>query len=214
VSDLCVVTLSTNEDDQVKSVVMRAAERFEVLNGIRPRIIREADMLEIGDPALASPKFAKCYLWDLMPDSVDRILYYDRDIVPMRALGELPDADFAAAPDIDQVLERGKTLWPLFQQTRFYFNSGLMLARRNTRPVFDMVKSMQCSRRDAANFHDETLFNLVAHHMHGVYRLPRAWNYIALSESHIVPAPKMVHCCGCMRPFTLMEVLLNLPCSV
>lgn len=204
--DPYVVTVSTQENPLIASVVNRAAERFEELNGLPVRVIRDPDVQGID---IAHPNFTKAFLWDLVPEEVETILYYDRDIVPVRPLGEIPEAVFAAAPDHPRGLADCKDHWPLFRKTNFMFNSGVILASRQSKPVFEMVKALQSYKRDHHKCYDQSLFNLVAQHMLEVTKLPLAWNYGVTIEKAMIPRPKMIHCCGVLERYTFMDFLLR-----
>ena len=87
------ITLSFTDDGFIRSVVGRCADRFAKLNGARPRIISKPPE---GAPPGVHPAFYKAWIWDIVPDNVDRVMYLDYDIVPLRPLGEIPDCLFGA----------------------------------------------------------------------------------------------------------------------
>ena len=209
-ADYYPVTISTNETPQIHDVVERAAARFKQLNGHEVRVIREADLWDVEKAKyLAHPRLAKTLLWDLIPSWVDCIFYYDRDVIPMRPLGKVPDCEFGAVPE-DGALGGARDIWPLFRRTGLYFNSGVLVANRSSREVFDLVYALQSYKRDAYGCYDQDLFNMVAQQKCDVTALPIEWNYMVARYNYVVQAPKMVHCTGATSGYTLADLLLRL----
>ena len=93
---------------------------------------------------------------DLLPESVDRILYIDCDVIVRRSLTELWDMDLqdsplAACPDAS---ERGFRIG--FNETDEYYNSGVLLMN------MDYWRKNDCKKQ---------LFDFIDAHA-GEYRLP------------------------------------------
>jgi lipopolysaccharide biosynthesis glycosyltransferase len=209
---MLAVTISVGETPFIREQVDRAAERFQAINGFKLNVLREGSIHHAVPGLLdrvAAPQFLKAYLWDLVPAGVDRLLYLDRDMVAVRPFGELPDVEFGAVLDHYKGLADAQKVWPIFERTGIYFNSGLMLMRRSISPSFDLVKTMQSVERDAHHCFDQTLFNLVIQHTGNVTILPKSWNYCPSIDEKRIKEPVMVHCCGTMVPYNFMAFVMD-----
>ena len=206
------VTISTNETPQIRKLVDRMRVRFEKLNRIELVVLREKD-IDYSQSMVVDQRYLKAYLWDYLPSGTDRVIYIDRDMVPMRplGLGSMPNAIFAAAQDHRKGREEAQEIWPIFKRTGLYFNSGFMVAHRSTEPQFEQVASMQSVMPDHHGCYDQTLFNLAMQHQWDVAVLPKEYNYCVAIDDQVVERPRMVHCCGTIEPYTLMAYLLEIP---
>ena len=202
-ADYYPVTISTNETPQIHDVVERAAARFKQLNGHEVRIIRDTDIAR--HPRANDSAFLLARIWDLIPEWVDAVLFYERSTVPMRILPEIPECSFAAAPDHALGLENAQKSWPLFQETEFYFHHGVFVASRDTRALFEQCFAMRGQQFQLA-------MNLVMQSQLGVVRLPKVWNYGISIEDDQIDQPSMVSCRGMPRPWPVMQFLLGLRC--
>lgn len=210
VMDYTPVVISTNEEPWLSDLVRRSAERFRRLNGREVFIVTDEVLARSPRAAaLAHPRLAKTLIWELIDSNVDRIVYYDRDILPVAPLGDLPDCLFAAAPDRPVGLDVAKRHWPFFKRSNFYFNSGFFVARRESRPVFDMVYALQSDDMDCLGCYDQTLFNIVSQSMLDVVQLPVEYSYPIADARVPCEHPKMVHCFGTRRKYTLLRYLLD-----
>ena len=82
------------------------------------------------------------WMWDYVPDDVERVLWLDCDIVvtsPIQ-LSDLPEGRFCAVRDLDSYRDMCKTVWPILDPVEHYFNAvstlqraTLFLSLRNTR---------------------------------------------------------------------------------
>jgi lipopolysaccharide biosynthesis glycosyltransferase len=174
------------------------AERFEMLNGRKVRIIRREDL---PPEALRShAQYAKGWLWDVVPAGTERILYFDFDIVPLRPLPELPDDPFIAVPDGREYVAERTAEHPFFEG-RSYFNSGFFVARSDTCHIFDMLKAFVKTKnpKDTRPF-DQTKLNMLIQSSVGVTWLPRIYNTILLASTPEEGASAaMAHFCGLSR---------------
>lgn len=144
--------------DESHAQIRRIAERFTQLNDIPVRIILERDLPGV---YLSAPQFARYHAWDLLPQDVDKLIYFDTDILPMRKLPPLPDVDLAAVPDCKMTTDFIYPRFPLLKQFGKYFSSGFMIATRRTLPIFRRVLARQMSGEDKYPWlNDQTLMNV------------------------------------------------------
>jgi hypothetical protein len=173
-------------------------DRFEMLNGRHVHLVRKADL---PDAARAvHPSYVKAWLWDLVPIDTQRILYMDYDVVPLRSLPEIPDAPFVAAPDAQEYVDRRAVEYPLIAMTGRYFNAGLFVARRDTRPLFEQLKAFAVERTvpdmSRGEF-DQTPLNLLTQSTISITWLPHTCNTIALNaEPEMAATAITMHLCG------------------
>lgn len=200
------MVLAIGGSEYAMSVIKRSARRFEQLNDVNVQILTETDFQ--GDN-LADPHFGKAYLWDKAPNNVDHILYYDCDMLPVRALDELPDVPFAAVTDVQTGVDNASVIWPKLKQ-HTYFNSGFMAVSRETQQIFDQVKMFQTNRRDQHGLVDQSIFNLVAYNHLKVHLLPKEYNYMLFLEPEIKTNVMMLHFAGLQKKMPTIATLLNL----
>ena len=185
------VMIAITDDGFARSVISRAADRFGKLNGARTYVITTPPR---GAPTDVHPSFYKAWLWDMVPENVDRIMFMDFDIIPIRPLGELPDCEFGACMGYSGLPAISKCL-PFIQKTGMYFNAGMFLAHRSTRPVFDRVKLFATSLEHSFMRHiDQAVFNVLMQHEVNVTILPEDWSYqLSVVGGEYVKEPKLLH---------------------
>lgn len=202
------ITLAITSDGFERMVVSRCADRFASLNGARPRIYTRPPK---GAPNNIHPAFYKAWIWDMVPDDVERIMFIDYDMVPVRSLGELPECMFGACIGYSGLLATAAYL-PYFR-TRTYFNTGLFLAHRKMRPVFEQLKAFASidPSQTLLGINEQVPLNILAHAVTVPTVLPAEWNYqIAMPIGNKVESPSMVHFSnmGSSR-WVLMQQLLD-----
>ena len=170
--------------------------RFEMLNGRRMKVIRRSDLPK--EALRSHSQYSKAWLWDVVPDDVDRILYFDFDLVPLRPLPEIPDAPFVAVPDAQWYSEAQAARYLLLDDTAKYFNSGFFIAKRETRPAFEKLKALvERKHPNDTRPYDQTKLNLLIQSEYEVAWLPRSCNVIAPSaDSEAGEAAINMHLCG------------------
>jgi lipopolysaccharide biosynthesis glycosyltransferase len=114
------------------------------------------------------PHHCKFYIWRLVGDGIDRLIWIDTDTFMKRAIteDELPDVPFAAVEDIWQkvgmeghkrkLLEHDRCIFKTYQQ---YFNAGVMVCRRDAIPVFDLAREIANTKFKRSKFYDQDHFN-------------------------------------------------------
>jgi hypothetical protein len=135
-------------------------ERFERLNN--KKVLRVTQEMLPEEALLGQPMYAKAWLWDVVPEDTTHILFMDFDMIPLRPLPELPDAPFIAVPDAQWWVDTMKKTFPLFARTQKYFNSGFFVARRDTQPCFEQLKSFVVAQGERSNMvrnHEQTPMN-------------------------------------------------------
>lgn len=192
------VTVSLNVSPEIDDLTKKIAHRFAVINNMPVTIIQDADLSGI---TLSHSHFARYHMWDILPKDVQKVVYFDVDILPMRPLPKLPGADFAAAPESPHHISEACKLWPLFKESGFYFNSGVFVASRSTDLVFKRVLDKQTHAGNGKWpwIIDQTLFNIemqaaVKNGEITIEQLPREWNsLVVLDQKSEVPEPYMLH---------------------
>lgn len=172
------------------------AARFEVLNGRSVKIFRWDDLPK--DARRVHASYMRSWLWDMVPRDTERILCMDYDIVPLRPMDELPDAPLVVVPDSQGYIERRAVEYPIIADT-CYFNAGFFIARRDTQPLFEQLKTFAIDRdtRDPTDCsYEQTPFNLLAKSL-DIAWLPRSYNMILASgDVTAVPDAINIHMCG------------------
>jgi lipopolysaccharide biosynthesis glycosyltransferase len=117
---------------------------------------------------MKTPHQAKFYIWRYVGDSIERIIWLDTDTFMRRALteDELPDVPFAAVEDVWQkvglvghkrkLLDHDRCVFKTYQQ---YFNSGVMVCRRDATEVFDLAFATRNKMFKRSKFWDQDHFN-------------------------------------------------------
>lgn len=101
---------------------------------------------------LRMPAHCKFYCWDLVPKSVDRIVWVDADAYLTRALteAELPTAPFSAVRDywmlVGPTHTKNKQLTRerlVFRDCTRYFNAGIFVCTRECMPAWKMAREIK-----------------------------------------------------------------------
>jgi hypothetical protein len=155
---VAIITGIGIKQPDIMADVRLVADRFERLNGIPVKLITDED---VKDLPLVAPHFACYYAWQMVDNDVDRLICMDCDIIPFHALPKrLPDADFAAVPENSRWGDSAKSTIPLIKRAGTYFNSGLFIAKRSARPVFERMTARQTALRNGVWILDQTLLNV------------------------------------------------------
>jgi hypothetical protein len=173
------------------------ADRFEALNGKKMLVLRREDMPE--EALTGHPSYAKSWLWDVVPSDTQRILFMDFDIVPLRPMPEIPDVPFAAVPDAQWCVDEMRSKYPFFAKTRYVFNAGFFVARRDTRDCFNTLKSFTVSTAYIGPYGftlEQTPMNHLIQSNFDVHWLPR--HVHCLSHTNYTEAPEacLLHLTG------------------
>lgn len=188
------------------------AKRFELLNDKPVKIVRREDLPE--EALVGYPHYGKAWIWDILPAGVERILFFDYDCIPMRALPEMPDVKFAAVPDAQWFVDKMRAMYPHFAKTRYVFNSGFWMAHRDTRQCFNQLKTYQITVGHASPFgtYDQAPMNNLIQSLFEVHWLPG--NVHCLAHTHYTEAldARMLHFPGLPRQarWAVIGLLRNL----
>lgn len=173
-------------------------DRFERLNGRRPIVIRREDLPR--EALLGHYEWAKAWIWDVVPNNVNRIMFLDYDIVPLRPFppDAIPDVPFAACLDNQGQLNAYCALYPVFDRGGGVFNGGFFIARRDTRPSFDILKSFLTVREDTsfAGRDEQIVLNHLIQATVGVHWLPQHYHWLASLDVPLVDRSILMHPCG------------------
>lgn len=202
-SETQAVMVSVDAGKYAKAYMAQIAKRFERLNDIPVRMIDEDDLRKF---KFAHPHFSRYAMWKILPSTVDRVIYFDTDIVPMRPLPELPEEDFAAAPEAQWIYDQVSQHWPILAEAGHFFNSGVFVAKRSTEELFDTILDKQTSagNGDLPWLRDQTMLNVevqtaVKRGKLTYKRLSSEWNQLTQNATEFVENPCMLHFAGIQK---------------
>jgi hypothetical protein len=189
------------------------AARFAALNKKKVLVVGRADLPK--EALLGHPTYAKAWLWDVVPEDVQRILFLDFDVVPLRPLPEIPDASFVAVPDAQWYVDRMRSMYPFIAKTRHVFNAGFFVARRDTRSVFEQLKSFTVTlgcENPYKESYEQTPLNHLVQSSFEVHWLPRTFHCLAHTNYAEVSDAYMLHFAGIPgnARWTLMQLLRSI----
>lgn len=195
-----------NYSRPIQLLITRSANRFEKLNGVSVQIIRDRHMAGMDVSAF---HFVKSYVWDLVPNNVDYVLYMDTDVIPIRRIDEeLPEGiEFAAAADTVKRIRENADSSPSLKSAGLYFNDGVFVAHRSIKDVFDQLKFRRSKERDAKAGHE---MNLAIQYGTKVHTLSKRWNYQLGLDDEVVEKPFMLHLSGMAKKYQIMQCLYDL----
>lgn len=167
------------------------------------------------DTRLNTIMYARLLVEVLIPQEVERIIYFDCDTYVRAPIEELAEADLGGNP-IGAVEEphadfiTNKTDMrqnrDLFDPADPYFNSGMMVidtAKWREARVLDRLTAYVADGTMARLYFDQDLLNLI---FAGKWKkLDQGWNVIDPRPVHQGLNPKMVHYTGKRRPWNLVS---------
>ena len=203
----------------------RFTERFNRLASYRDdgfECVNANELLKGQWSRIKDHRFIKSYLWDVLPEDIDRILWLDCDMFQSRPIGlsDLPDVPWAAVRDTKWTDEktREEYAWAQNEVIQF-FNGGVFLAKRETRDIFEFVKgiSEQIIAGEMKTHHtgDQKWFNLAvarkykdfANNYSGWLDMGNEWNVIKGRDRPRQPI--FTHFAGVHDRWTIMELMYN-----
>ncbi len=195
----------TYGDGSFQPIAESFAHRFAEINGVEAIAIDPLDA-----PALDDPSWVKAFLWDLVPKSVDRIIWFDCDCIPIAPVMDLfPNSDypFGAVGDIPESITEAMRHYPDAKKCKYYFNAGFFFARRVTQPLFEEWKGYI---EEGAGFRDQTSLNILLNRYYDnpeVFFLPPLVNW--MGAFGMAPAEvRMLHLAGWPNARQKMQMLL------
>lgn len=223
----CAVMAAIWMEPSLVEIVRRIAERFERLNNMEVRVIVDQDL---SGKFLSSSYYAKYHAWKQVPSDIERIIYLDTDMLPLRPLPELPDVDFAAAPERKEIYDECSAAWPIIQRTGTYFNAGMLIATRKAEHIFQrmILRQTHSIGGEAPWFGEQSFMNIevfsaVEAGEITFQQLPRSWNQLILIDTYEPPPPEahMLHFAGghnaklriishAMEQFTNLERMIDI----
>lgn len=151
------------------------AERWNDLNDVECRDLSNAAPWPL---CRSKPGFVKAYVFDLVEDAIDRIMWIDADCYPaIRApLDDLPDVPFAACLDHPAQLESLKQKRPEMCVLPKSFNSGVFVARRAE--CATIFRKLQKTRDSFGLRFEQGALNMLVHERLGSWvELGIEWNW-------------------------------------
>jgi len=166
----------------------RVADRVRRLNDF-PCTVLNDDNAKYFSGLLKMPAWIKAYLWDLAPPDVERILWFDADMMPLRPLGELPRDPFSACPNLMREGTLAKQFPILQWWEKEYFNSGFFIATRATEPAFRILKSFMYNvPRQAWPMYEQSWLNLaIVATLRCYHQLPHTYNWSVKRHKWEIP---------------------------
>ena len=157
-----VVAIMSFDPPDIRAHVERLVKRFEQLNDMTVRVIVADDLRGL---PLVNPRFARYYAWQLVPKSIERIIYFDTDVLPLWPLPKLPEDAFAAVEENSSCAEAAKRQVPLLKRVSSYFSTGFFVADRRTEELFKRVLARQTTATEGKQplLWDQTLVNVEVH---------------------------------------------------
>ncbi len=195
----------TYGDGSFQPIAESFARRFAEINGVESLAIDPLDA-----PPLDDPSWIKAFLWDLVPKSVDRIIWFDCDCIPIAPIMDLlprSDYPFGAVLDIPESTTEALRHYPEAKKCKYYFNAGFFFARRVTQPLFEEWKGFI---EKNAGFRDQTSLNVLLNKYYDspeVYFLPPLVNWMG-AFGMAPPAMRMLHLAGWPNDRQKMQMML------
>lgn len=152
-----VVAITSFDPPDIRKHVERLINRFTQLNDMPVRLICGDDLNGL---TLVDPHFARYYAWQLVPKHVDKIVYFDTDVLPLWPLPELPDEDFSAVEETGVYAGASKKQIPLLKRANSYFSTGFFVAGRRTEPLFKRMIARQTTATEGPLLWDQALMNV------------------------------------------------------
>ena len=162
-----------------REMALRSAKLFELVTGHPVRVLTHVDLPFIkGGQKMSDGVWGKCFCWDFVGPSVDRIFYFDADVAAQHPLGILPEAKFLASRDLPASCKHALVDAPdKLKNVTQYFNAGIFLASRETLTAFDEAKRQFPSRCDWGYFKDQNCLNaLIQEHCGGWTEFPSGFS--------------------------------------
>lgn len=190
--------------------VRRMAAHFERLNDIPTLVIPPADCPE----GLPHPAWIKAWIWDFVPHDVDRIIWLDGDVVPMKSIVDLLPGDdiaFAAVEDIAPSVADARKTYPPARGFAHYYNAGVFVVTRELQQGFEAFKEMR--HKPEILYAEQSYLNQIVHDLvpkEKQMTLPTMANHF---HGSFYCGIRMWHLAGWHEP-TKSEVLYAMACAL
>jgi len=159
--------------------------------------------------------YARLVIDRLLPDTIERVLYLDCDMMVRERIEALYEIDMEGFPiaavrdTLGSFIAGGRDLMmnrDIFDIADPYFNAGMILidiaAWRDARIVDRLEKALSDGIL-ARMYYDQDLLNLVF--KNNWLRLPPRWNVISARRSHESFDPAILHYTGKQKPWHLVS---------
>lgn len=202
----------TYADGLFLGVVQQIAERFQRLNGMPLRVLGVNDAPE----GLWNGSWIKPWLWDILPSNVDRVIWFDADIVPVNPMMDiLPESgNFCAVMDVESTKQRMDEVATELRPVKDYFNAGFFVASRAVHPAFNRAKRFMPTRDKPFHLpgYDQNPMNVgIFEEGIQVTKLPRELNWMLAFGSAHLDSIRNLHFAGMLNSNRLpyMKILLK-----
>jgi lipopolysaccharide biosynthesis glycosyltransferase len=196
----CAVTAAIWTPAEYIEALKRVTARFEQLNDMEVRVMTDKDL---HGKFLSSNHYARYHAWNFVPSDIERIVYFDIDIIPLRPLPELPKADLCATRERDEIFKQYSDWWPVVGRAGMCFNSGLVIATRKTENIFQrMLLRQHHGWNREFPWVDQPILNVevfsaVEAGEITFKEIPRSWNSLILVDDEPEPDdPYILHLAG------------------
>lgn len=172
------------------------AKRFSEINDLETMVL-DIDPL----PPMPSGTWAKSCMWDQLPEDVDRVIWFDADVIPIAPITDLlphPDVVFAAVKDLYHGgRQHAEWTCPEVIELPAYYNMGVFVANRETRPMFEAVRERMYQYDWVHGDQTPTNLELFARFREGqILELPRSANWMMGFSDLAPPDMRMLHLAG------------------
>ena len=127
---------------------------------------------------LTHPAWCKAQVWEHVPMRVDRVVWLDADVFPVRRMPVdllSTDVSFAAVPEPDRILDQERAKLPALKDCTAYCNAGVVVMTREAAPMMlEMGRKMRAAEQ--GHYHDQSWLNALLMGRFGP--LPTAWNWM------------------------------------
>lgn len=183
-----IIIQDVDPRDSCLKYAYKSAERFELLNGVKPQVIAASEFKDG-----VNPYWRPAWVWDFAPSSAEYVLYFDAKVLPVRKLAELPELKFAASMDRHDRVNQGKACSPTAAKSGKYFQMHVFVAHRDTQPIFEQLKAFAVSKDHGIDGSTQraigndargifTPMNELIQREFAVHELSREWNWIISYE--------------------------------
>lgn len=195
-------------DGKYSEFAKAAVKRFQRLNDTEGMVL---DIMKL-PPALPYSPWAKAWIWDLVPKDVERVVWLDADVVPIKSIMDLlPDFEVPFCAVLDSV-KGGRQVAEWYDESvvelPHYFNSGVFVAHRQTEAMFKEWQEAAFVVPQPPHWDQTPLNKLLAKHFsaNSIYSLPPICNWM-FSFGAVPNEVRIAHLAGWADVEARMNVL-------
>ena len=142
---------ATDRNYTFSSCLQKLADKFKFLNGQNLNIIDSVPDYNCNCSIAMQLPWFKTFIWDVVPNDVERIVYVDRFSFPIKPIGELPDIGLSCVPFRD---DAKNILFPTFSTHGRFKGCNPLLdftffaVSRDLKPTFEEMKKKRFSPKE------------------------------------------------------------------